>query len=159
MDSARETEPKRVWPDHLAHPDPQRVLELLVAFWAQLDRLPDLLNRGELLLAEQNTTTLRTIVLEMMLALNGIAMLPDTRHLNGYLGESQRKVLERTLLTQGLDGESWLGKAVALTVIYRWYAPQLAEKFGLRPAIAEEEQTWAHLLAKLPSWPRTITTE
>lgn len=147
------------WPDALSAPAAERVQYLLAEFWLTLETLPDLLNRGELLLAEENTAHLRALVLEMMLALNGIAMPAGTRHLNGYLGASQRAVLERTLVTPAAERSSWVARAVALTVIYRWYAPQLAAQFGLAEPVTEEARVWPHLVATLPDWPQSITTE
>jgi hypothetical protein len=51
--------------------------------------------RGEHLLCGQTIADARTIVLEMMLALNGIAYPAETRHLNTYLGASQRAAIEK----------------------------------------------------------------
>ena len=157
MDPKRASAP--AWPDKLSPPDPAHVQALLGDYWLTLHRLPDLLNRGELLLAEACTTRLRGIVIELMLALNGIAMPADTLHLNGYLGASQRAALERTLLAPAAESAALLGRAVALTVIYRWYAPQLVEKLHLLPARAEEESTWALLVAELADWPTSLTSE
>jgi hypothetical protein len=149
----------RRWPDALALPQPARVSQLLSDFWLGLARLPDLLNRQEHLLAETITCDLRQIVLEMMLALNGIGWPDGTRHLNSYLGESQRAALQRTLLLPDVSAESWIGRAVALVVIYRWYAPQLTAKFSLVYPQALEAETLARLQQQLPDWPLAITTE
>jgi hypothetical protein len=147
------------WPDALALPEPTRVSQLLRDFWRSLAGLPDLLNRQEHLLAEMTTAELRRMVIEMMLALNGISWPDGTRHLNSYLGESQRAALQRTLLLPEVSAESWIGRAVALVVIYRWYAPQLTDKFALAYPQALEEETLAHLQRHLPDWPLAITTD
>jgi hypothetical protein len=135
------------------------VAQLLPAFWQTLDRLPDLLQRHEWILAEALTAELRTLVVEMMLAMNGITPPQGTRHLNGYLGASQRAVIERTLAAPHAGGESWLARAVALTVIQSWYAPQLVERFGCAPPTALEEAVRARLIATLPDWPLQIESD
>jgi hypothetical protein len=147
------------WPDPLAAPDPRRVDALLSEFWRQLAALPDLIRRDEQILAERCTAELRTLVIEMMLALNGIGWPAGTRHLNSYLGDSQRAVLERTLAAPQSDGRAWTARAVALVVIYRWYAPQLTARFGLAYPDPLEQDVWRRLVQELPGWPQTVTTE
>jgi hypothetical protein len=147
------------WPDPLQSPDPSRVQQLLSGFWLRLAALPDLITRREYLLAEQNTSELRAIVIEMMLALNGIQPPGQTRHLNSYLGESQRAALEKTLIAANVSGESWIAQAVALVVIYRWYAPQLVAKFELMFPAQLEQEVWSQLQSALPEWPVSLTTE
>lgn len=119
------------WPDALMPPTHENVAQLLRSFWRELAHLPHLLARDEYLLAAACTAALRRCVLEMMLALNGIAYPLGTTHLNTYLGASQRAALEKTLLAPSAAAESWIGQAVALVVIYRWYAPQLVAAFAL----------------------------
>jgi len=150
---------KQTWPDALSHPETARIQWLLETFWQQLQPLPDLINRAEHLLAERATAALRDVMIEMMLALNGIQWPAETKHLNGYLGASQRAVLEKTLVTPEVSPESWIGRAVALVVIYRWYAPQLVEKYNLTYPQALEDKVWAQLQHELPDWPLTVTTE
>jgi len=150
---------KQTYPDALTRPEPARIQWLLAAFWHQLNTLPDLLNRGEQLLAERSTATLRDLIIEMMLALNGIQWPADTRHLNHYLGASQRAAIEKTLVAPEVSADSWIGRAVALVVIYRWYAPQLVEKYNLTYPQALEAEVWAHLQNELEDWPLTVTTE
>jgi hypothetical protein len=147
------------WPDELQRPTPARVADLLRQFWLELAALPDLLGRDEHLLAAECTGALRRCVLEMMLALNGIAYPAGTRHLNLYLGPSQRAAIEKTLAAPAVAPESWIGQAVALVVIYRWYAPQLAGAFHLMYDATLENATLAALQAQLPDWPTTITTD
>jgi hypothetical protein len=147
------------WPDPLQKPTATAVAALLTDFWQLLQPLPDLLQRQEHLLAEQLTSRLRGVIIEMMLALNGIQWPTDTRHLNGYLSASQRAALEKTLVVPTVSAESWIGRAVALVVIYRWYAPQLVEKFDLAYPQALETQVWAHLQQCIPDWPLSVTTD
>ena len=132
--------------------------ELLARFWAELAPLADLIPRGEHLLCAQALTQARATVLEMMLALNGITYPAGTRHLNTYLGASQRAAIERTLLLPEVSGEAWIGQAVALTVIYRWYAPQLVAAYAVAHPRAAEATALA-ALQTLPDWPLAITTD
>lgn len=148
-----------IWPDSLRAPSPARVVHLLEAFWLELESLPALMQAQEWILAEALTARLRMIIIELMLAMNGIAWPEGTRHLNGYLGASQRAALERTLTAPDASGNTWLGRAVALTVIYRWYAPQCCARFGLEHPAATEARVWAALCAGLPDWPTSLTTD
>jgi len=146
------------YPDLLARAQATVVQELLAHFWTTLAPLADQAARDEHLLCAQTIADARAIVLKMMLALNGIAYPTETRHLNTYLGASQRAAIERTLLLPEVSGESWIGQAVALTVIYRWYAPQLVAAYQVTyPQDAEAAALAA--LQTLPDWPLTITTE
>lgn len=147
------------WPDPLQKPTAVAVANRLAAFWQILQPLPDLLRRQEHLLAEQLTSQLRGVIIELMLALNGIQWPTGTRHLNGYLSASQRAALEKTLVAPTISDESWIGRAVALVVIYRWYAPQLIAKFDLAYPQALEEEVWAHLQRNIPDWPLSVTTD
>ena len=147
------------WPDELTRPTQENVARLLRSFWLELAVLPDLLKRDEHLLAAACTAALRRSVLEMMLALNGIAYPTDTTHLNTYLGTSQRAAMEKTLLLPSVTAESWIGQAVALVVIYRWYAPQLVAALSLIYDDRLEADTLARLHAELPDWPSAITTD
>ena len=149
---------QQTWPDSLQPAAPAHIAEQLAHFWRTLVHLPDLVQRQEHLLAADVTASLRYIVLELMLALNGIAWPAGTAHLNTYLSASQRAAIEKTLLAPGVSAESWLGQAVALVVIYRWYAPQLTAKYALDYPQAAEEAALA-ALRHLPDWPLTITTD
>jgi hypothetical protein len=149
----------RQWPDPLQRTDPVQVQRLLGDFWQHLQQLPDLLLRHEHLLAHVHLNQLRNMVIELMLARNGVQWPSGTTHLNSYLGESQRTVLERTLLLPGVRRESWIGCAVALVVIYRWYAPQLVEQYHLAYPQDAEEAALAHLQQQLADWPLAITTD
>ena len=147
-----------VYPDPLVRASAATVQELLARFWAELAPLADLIPRDEHLLSAQALTQARATVLEMMLALNGIACPAGTRHLNTYLGASQRAAIERTLLLPEVSGEAWIGQAVALTVIYRWYAPQLVAAYAVAHPRAAEATALA-ALQTLPDWPLAITTD
>lgn len=151
--------PEQFWPDPLQRPTAAQVEHLLTHFWQLLQQLPDLLHRQEQILADHLTTKLRSVIIEMMLALNGIQWPDGTRHLNSYLSASQRAALEKTLVTPDVSDESWIGRAVALVVIYRWYAPQLVETFSLAYPQPLEEEVWSRLQRELPDWPLTITTD
>ncbi|MFZ1768497.1 MAG: hypothetical protein WAU00_04820 [Caldilinea sp.] len=146
------------WPDSLQSAQPEHSALLLETFWRTLAQLPALVERQENLLAADVTALLRHIVLEMMLALNGIDWPEGTMHLNSYLSESQRAAIEKTLLAPAVNADSWIGQAVALVVIYRWYAPQLATKYELIYPQAAEDAALAHLRTLL-HWPLAIFTE
>jgi hypothetical protein len=149
---------RSAWPDELRPADATHIQMALEQFWHVLATLPDLIERSENLLAAEATARLRQLVIEMMLALNGVAYPTGTRHLNAYLSEKQRTAIEKTLLTPSIGAESWIGQAVALVVIYRWYAPQLVEKHRLSYPQAAEEAAWLRL-RRLPDWPLVIATE
>ena len=155
----RSTSSQASWPDALQAPTAAAVEANLGKFWQLLRPLPDLVRREEHLLAEHLTTHLRSVIIEMMLALNGIQWPRGTQHLNSYLSVSQRAALEKTLVAPTVSGDSWLGRAVALVVIYRWYAPQLVEKFGVAYPQTLETAVWQRLQRDLPDWPLTVTTD
>ena len=146
------------WSDRLAPSQPHQVATLLATFWETMAKLPGLVERDEHLLAAETTAALRAIVLQMMLALNGIERPPETRHLNTYLGASQRAAMEKTLLAPTVSSETWIGQAVALVVVYRWYAPQLIEKHQVAYPHSAETAALA-ALQHLPAWPLAITTD
>lgn len=149
----------RQWPDPLVAPESREIEQMLVGFWDILRQLPDLLNRDEQLLASETVAALRTTVIDMMLALNGIQRPAGTHHLNSYLSENQRTALERALLAPEVSADTWIGQAVALVVIYRWYAPQLVERHHLTYPLTLEDATWQALRQYLPKWPAEITTD
>ena len=142
--------------DAFVAPSIERTNLLLALYWQTLRKLPPLLTNYEHLRAQEQTSKLRQIVLEMMLALNGIQ--PPQGHLNDVLSASQKEAIHKTMLVREISSESWVGQAVALTVIYRWYAPQLAEKYALDYPQALEDETWAELRAATFDWPQQITT-
>ncbi|MBK8049906.1 MAG: hypothetical protein IPK16_24065 [Anaerolineales bacterium] len=146
------------WPDHLQPPDPSRIETQLARFWAELLALGTLIDAGEQLLCSEQTATLRAIILELMVGLNGIAYPTGTHHLNTYLGPSQRAAIEKTLVAPSVSAEAWIGQAVSLVVIYRWYAPQLVERFGLHYPADAETEALGRMRTLLPDWPQSITT-
>jgi len=147
------------WPDALHAPDGARIQQALEEFWLLLAQLAESLAAREILLASERATALRSLVLELMLALNGIRRPVQIRSLNRYLSQSQREALKKTLITPRPDSDAYIGQAVALVVIYRWYAPQLVDKFGLAyPAVAEQE-VWQRISRLLPDWPLSVTTD
>ena len=117
------------------------------------------MQRQECLLAAELTQALRGIVIELMLALNGIRRPGATRNLNTYLSANQRTALERTLAAPNAAGESWIGQAIALLVIYRWYAPQLCARFKLTYPQALEDEVWQALRTGIFEWPASITSD
>lgn len=147
------------WPDPLSSPEPNRVEQLLADFWHQLQQLGDRIATEEYLLANELTHQLRTSVLEMMLALNGIQRPSATQNLNLYLSEEQQEAISRTMQLPNLDAGAWLGQAVALVVIYRWYAPQLAETFTIAQPHDLESRVLETLCQQHPDWPKSLTTD
>ena len=148
------------WPDELQPPKPENIALSLSTFWHELATLANLLTRREFLLANESTARLRATILEMMLALNGIQRPQGTVHLNGYLGESQLAAIEKTMHLPTLDDDTaWIGQAVSLIVIYRWYAPQLVEKYDLDYPQVLEAQVWQALCNQIPTWPATLNTD
>lgn len=152
-------EPTAQWPDPLTSPDPNRIDQLLAEFWVILGSLGDRLAAQEYLLANDITQQLRTTVLEMMLALNGIQRPTSTDSLNLYISKQQQEAISRTMVLPGLETGAWIGQAVALVVIYRWYAPQLAAKFDLSQPVELEAQVWETLCQQLPDWPSALSTD
>ncbi len=65
----------------------------------------------------------------------------------------------KTLITPRPDSDAYIGQAVALVVIYRWYAPQLVDKFGLAYPEATEQAVWQRISRLLPDWPLAVTTD
>lgn len=153
------------WPDSLEAPDTPYVQQLLTGFWAILARLPDLFARSEIVLLHTAIAELRRQIAAMMLAANGIRYPDDTRRLNLYLGESQRIALEKTVdlpPSESLETtrrESPLAQALALVVIYQWYAPQLYRTYGAQIPSTTQSRILAHLHATVPFWPATIHTD
>ncbi len=153
------TPDQSTWPDRLQPPSPRRVEQLLHHFWSTLQSIGELLAKDELLLVNEKTHQLHKIVLEMMLALNGIQRPPDTEDMNGYLSADQRAAIEKTMILPSVEAGGWIGQAVSLVTIYRWYAPQLTDKFSLAYPLALEELVQAKLTQLLPDWPQGITTD
>lgn len=148
-----------VSPDQLAAPCRNHILFLVREFWIELDKLADFIADEEHLLAGESIGRLRTSVLGLVLALNGIRRPDNTRGLNAYLGPSQQMVLEKTLLYPAVGIHGWIGQAIALVVIYRWYAPQLAAQFEFDLPNSLETEIWERICSKLPAWPVVLSTD
>ena len=146
-------------PDKIEPADPAEVQELLGRFWRQLAGLERLAPRAEYLLLQELIDDLRRTVISLMLALNGIKRPAATEHLNRYLGESQQRAVNSTLTLPAASREAYIGQAVSLVVIYRWYAPQLTARYSLTYPAALEAEVWQRLRAALFDWPATITTD
>ena len=139
--------------------DPARLQRALADFWTELAASAVQIAAQDHLAAHARLTRLRTLVLTCMVGLNGADLPEDLDGVADLLGPSQRAALQKTLAAPGVNPSAWVGQAVALVVIYRWYAPQLVEKFGLTyPALAES-LALAKVGRFLPDWPQSITTE
>ncbi len=146
-------------------PDSSTVDRQLGQFWLQLARLPAVLNRQETLAAHAIMTELRTILIDLVVCLNGASRPHAKARINQLLGEAQREAFERSLgnsqpaLPLASEGSSnWIGQAVALVVLYRWYGPQLAEQHDLSYPQPLEDTVLALLHAEIEGWPAYIST-
>ncbi len=124
-------------------------------FWSLLARLPAVVKRREDLAAHALLTELRTVLIDLVVALNGASRPQSPARINQYLGAAQQAAFEKTL---GNDKARWIGQAVALIVLYRWYAPQLAEIYSLPYPHRAEQTVLAWLRAEIDGWPAQITT-
>lgn len=150
----------------LSPPDSREVDMQLGRFWLLLARLPAVLKRQERLAAHALLTELRTLMIDLVVSLNGASRPQSRARINQYLGEAQREAFERSLgIPQSILGRrsegstNWIGQAVALVVLYRWYAPQLAEKYAFSYPQPAEDTVLALLRAEIEGWPAHITTE
>lgn len=130
----------------------------LMGFWQLLTRLPALISRQEHLAASALLCQLRITLIDLVAALNGVTRPPSPTRFNGFLGPAQQEAFEKSLHQPQISAESWIGQAVALIVLYRWYAPQLAEMYALDYPARLEESVLALLSAEVPGWPALITT-
>lgn len=146
-------------------PDKELIEKQLQRFWLLLARLPAVVRRQEQLAAHTLLAELRSLLIDLVVSLNG-ARRPQTKtRVNQYLGQAQREAFERSLGYSQVarrsgagTGFNWIGQAVSLVVLYRWYAPQLAERHSL-PYPKRAEETVLNLLsAELENWPSSITT-
>ena len=146
-------------------PDAGIVESQLGRFWLLLARLPAAITREEQLAAHMLLTELHALLIDLVVSLNG-GSLPQARsRINRYLGPAQLDAFERSLgLRQSGQrrradgGARWIGQAVALVVLYRWYAPQLAEQYSLLYPQMAEDTVLALLSAELENWPDRIST-
>lgn len=147
-------------------PDSSEVDRQLGNFWLLLARLPAVLNRKERLAAHPLLTELRTLLIDLVVCLNGASRPRASARINQYLGDAQREAFERSLgssqpvLRDASEGSTnWMGQAVALVVLYRWYAPQLAEQHDLSYPQSVEDTVLALLHAEIEGWPAYIATD
>jgi predicted nucleotidyltransferase len=145
------------WPA-LLPPDRDALISSLACFWMPLSRLPAVLNRGEHLAATQLLVDARRVLIELVVALNGAGRPPSPARINQYLGPAQLEAFEKTLPAKTLDPATWIGQAVALIVLYRWYAPQLVEIYTVPYPAALERTVLALLSAEIDGWPALIQT-
>lgn len=146
-------------------PDSRLIESQLGRFWLLLARLPAVVRRRERLAAYLLFTEMQTLLLDLVVTLNGGSRPPTNSRINPFLGPAQREAFERSM---GLrpssrqkrvgDGATWVGQAVALVVLYRWYAPQLAQKHSLRYPQKAENAVLALLSTELQNWPASIST-
>lgn len=130
----------------------------LISFWQQLAHLPAALNRQEHLAAVALLQQARLHLTDLVVALNGATRPPSPARINPYLGPAQQEAFEKSLHQTPVFAESWIGQAVALIVLYRWYAPQLVEIYNLAYPTALEETVLALLSSEVSGWPARITT-
>lgn len=130
----------------------------LIGFWQPLAHLSAAVNRQEHLAAVALLQQARTQLTDLVVALNGASRPSLPTRINPYLGPAQQDAFEKTLGQSDSLGESWIGQAVALIVLYRWYAPQLVEIHNLAYPAALEETVLALLSAEVSGWPARITT-
>ncbi len=149
----------------LASPDTDLIDTQLRRFWLLLAQLPAVVRRREQLAAHALLSELRALLIDLVVSLNG-ARRPQARaRINQYLGPAQREAFEKSLgYSQGSRGSgaatgfNWIGQAVSLVVLYRWYAPQLVQRHSLPYPKNAEETVLALLSAELENWPSNIAT-
>jgi hypothetical protein len=142
----------------LAPPDVVGVEASLAHFWELLSYLPAALNRCEWLAAARLLENSRQVLIDLVIALNGARRSPSPARINPYLGPAQLEAFEKTLPISQPDSGAWIGQAVALIVLYRWYAPQLVEIHSLAYPDLLERTTLALLSAEVDGWPAMIQT-
>jgi hypothetical protein len=145
------------WPA-LRPPDRDALISSLAYFWVPLSRLPAVLNRGEHLAAAQLIVDARRTLIDLVVALNGVGRPPSPARINPYLGPAQLEAFEKTLPAKTVEVATWIGQAVALIVLYRWYAPQLVEIYAVPYPTALERTVLALLSAEIDGWPALIQT-
>ena len=138
--------------------DAEAVQAGLNHFWQLLAHLPAAVNRGEHLAAAALLHNVRAALTDLVVALNGATRPASPARINPFLGSAQRDAFEKTLRHSANETESWIGQAVALIVLYHWYAPQLAELYSLDYPTRLEESVLALLSVEVPGWPAHITS-
>ena len=151
--------------DALRPPNTETIRAQLDRFWILLARLPGAVNRQEHLAVHALLAELRSLLIDLVVALNGAERPQASARINLFLGEAQREAFERSLGTnqfvsgsRALSASGWIGQAVALIVLYRWYAPQLAELYRTPYPQQAEETVLGFLRAEIDGWPAQITT-
>ncbi len=140
-------------------PTAAQVRHAMLHFWAVLSALAGACSRGDHLAAAQLLCQARRHILELVSALNGSGPPPTPARVRPFLGPDQTHALTRTLAQpRGIHRASWIGQAVALVVIYRWYAPQLATRFSLDLPRPVETAVLQRLARSVPGWPARIET-
>jgi len=139
--------------------NPARIQAALADFWIELAATAAQIAAQDHLAAHARLTRLRNLVLACMVGLNGVDLPDDLDGIAQLLGPSQRAAMQKTLAAPKVAPAAWVGQAVALVVIYRWYAPQLVEKFGLTYPEQIEAQALAEVGDLLSTWPHSITSE
>ncbi len=151
--------------DALSPPDAETIRAQLDRFWILLARLPAAVNRQEHLAAHALLAELRSLLIDLVVGLNGAERPKESARINFFLGGAQREAFERSLGTnqfvsgsRAVSASGWIGQAVALIVLYRWYAPQLAEIYATPYPYQAEETVLGFLRAAIDGWPAQITT-
>ena len=146
-------------------PDSRLIESQLGRFWLLLARLPAVVRRREQLAAYLLLTEMQALLLDLVVTLNGGSRPHTNSRINQFLGPAQREAFERSMGLQPSgrqksvgDCATWVGQAVALVVLYRWYAPQLAQKHSLRYPQKVENAVLALLSTELQNWPASIST-
>lgn len=147
-----------------SRPDPEAMGAQLSQFWLLLAQLPAVLARREDLAAHALLAETRSLLLDLVVALNGATRPQSTARVNQFLGPKQQHAFEKSLgigrsnSEAALRKSAWIGQAVALIVLYRWYAPQLCE-IHCEPYPQQAEDTVLALLrAQVDGWPAVIET-
>jgi len=138
--------------------DPLSVRAGLADFWHFLTHLPAVVNRGEHLAAATLLANARAALIDLVVALNGATRPASPTRINPFLGPAQQDAFEKTLCLPAVHSENWIGQAVALIVLYRWYAPQVVEMYTLDYPTRLEETALALFSVEVPGWPARITT-
>lgn len=142
----------------LVPPDAESVASALAYFWVQLARLPAALNRQETLAAHRLLSESRRALIDLVVALNGAQRPAAVARVNQYLGPAQLEAFQKTLPLPQPNHEGWIGQAVALIVLYRWYAPQLVEMYNIPYPRALERTALSLLASEVQGWPALIQT-
>ena len=146
-------------------PDVWIIERQLRRFWLLLARLPAVAGRQEQLAAHMLLAEMSALLIDLVVSLNGGTRPLAKSRINQYLGPAQREAFEKSLgirqsgrQERPSGGARWIGQAVALVVLYRWYAPQIVEKYSLAYPQLAEDSVLALLSLELENWPERIST-